>query len=95
MYESVFEEVEIETKYEGYIKKAYKEKDKLRKLEEKKIPNDLDYNKIKNLSSESRQKLLNIKPLTLGQASRISGVNPVDISIIAIYLKKEYANDNK
>ena len=94
-YESVFEEVEIEIKYEGYIKKAYKEKDKLRKLEEKKIPNDLDYNKIKNLSSESRQKLLNIKPLTLGQASRISGVNPVDISIIAIYLKKEYANDNK
>ena len=93
-YESIFEEVEIEIKYDGYIKKAYKEREKLRKLEEKKIPNDLDYNKIKNLSSESRQKLINIKPLTLGQASRISGVNPVDISIIAIYLKKEYANDN-
>ena len=94
-YKSVFEEVEIEVKYEGYIKKAYKEKDKLRKLEEKKIPSDIDYNNIKNLSSESRQKLINVKPLTLGQASRISGVNPVDISIIAIYLKKEYPNDNK
>ena len=93
-YVSVFEEAEIEIKYEGYINKAYKEKDKLIKLEKKTIPKDLNYDLIKNLSSESRQKLKQVNPLTLGQASRISGVNPVDISILAIYLKKEYANEN-
>ena len=93
-YNDVLEEVEIETKYEGYIKKSYKEKEKLLKLEKKQIPSDIDYDLIKNLSSESRQKLKKVNPLTLGQASRISGVNPVDISILAIYLKKEYANDN-
>ncbi|MBQ9834398.1 MAG: tRNA uridine-5-carboxymethylaminomethyl(34) synthesis enzyme MnmG [Bacilli bacterium] len=93
-YTSVFEEVEIEIKYEGYINKAYKEKDKLIKLEKKTIPKDLNYDLIKNLSSESRQKLKQVNPLTLGQASRISGVNPVDISILAIYLKKEYAHEN-
>ena len=93
-YNDVLEEVEIETKYEGYIKKSYKEKEKLLKLEKKQIPSDINYDLIKNLSSESRQKLKKVNPLTLGQASRISGVNPVDISILAIYLKKEYANDN-
>ncbi len=93
-YQSVFDEVEIETKYDGYIKKAYKEKEKLLKQEKKKIPNDINYDAIKNLSSESRQKLKKVNPLTLGQASRISGVNPVDISILAIYLKKEYPNEN-
>ena len=92
-YKSVFDEVEIEVKYEGYIKKAFKEKEKLLKLEKKKIPRDINYDSIKNLSSESRQKLKLVNPLTLGQASRISGVNPVDISIIAIYLKKEYSNE--
>ncbi len=92
-YKSVFDEVEIEVKYAGYIKKAFKEKEKLLKLEKKKIPRDINYDSIKNLSSESRQKLKLVNPLTLGQASRISGVNPVDISIIAIYLKKEYPNE--
>ena len=92
-YKSVFDEVEIEVKYAGYIKKAFKEKEKLLKLEKKKIPRDINYDSIKNLSSESRQKLKLVNPLTLGQASRISGVNPVDISIIAIYLKKEYSNE--
>ena len=92
-YSSVFDEVEIEIKYDGYIKKAYKEKDKLLKLEKKKIPENINYDLIKNLSSESRQKLKKVNPLTLGQASRISGVNPVDISILAIYLKKEYPNE--
>ena len=89
-YKSVFEDVEIEVKYEGYIKKAYKESEKLRKTEEKKIPSDIDYDDIKNLANEARQKLKEIRPLTLSQASRISGVNPVDISILSIYLKKEY-----
>ena len=92
-YQTVFDEVEIEIKYDGYIKKAYKEKDRLLKLEKKKIPEDINYDLIKNLSSESRQKLKKVNPLTLGQASRISGVNPVDISILAIYLKKEYPNE--
>ena len=58
-------------------------------LENKKIPEDIDYGKVQNLASEARQKLEEIKPLTLGQASRISGVNPSDISILSIYLKKE------
>ena len=89
-YESVYEDVEIEIKYEGYIKKAYKESEKLRKAEEKQIPVDIDYDKVSNLANEARQKLKDIRPLTLSQASRISGVNPVDISILAIYLKKEY-----
>jgi tRNA uridine 5-carboxymethylaminomethyl modification enzyme len=84
------EEVYIETKYSGYIKKELKEVEKLKKLEEKKIPMDLDYDKVRNLASEARQKLKEIRPLTLGQASRISGVNPVDISLLGIYLKKEY-----
>ena len=84
------EEVYIEIKYSGYIKKELKEVEKLKKLEEKKIPADLDYDKVRNLASEARQKLKEIRPLTLGQASRISGVNPVDISLLGIYLKKEY-----
>ena len=86
----VLEQVEIELKYSGYIKKAYKEAEKLLKIEEKEIPEDIDYNKIKNLASEAKQKLNNIKPKTIAQASRISGVNPSDITILAIYLKKEY-----
>ena len=89
-YDSVYEDVEIEIKYEGYIKKAYKESEKLRKAEEKQIPEDIDYDKVSNLANEARQKLKDIRPNTLSQASRISGVNPVDISILAIYLKKEY-----
>ena len=89
----VQEEVEIQIKYEGYIAKTYKEVDKMLKLEAKKIPEDLDYDKVKNLATEARQKLKLVRPLSIGQASRISGVNPADISILAIYLKKEYNND--
>lgn len=89
----ILEQVEIEVKYEGYIKKAYKEAEKTRKLEEKLIPNDIDYSKVKNLASEARQKLEKIRPISIGQAARISGVNPVDISILAVYLKKEYGKN--
>jgi len=88
--DEVKEQVEIELKYSGYINKAYKEAEKLQKIEEKEIPDDIDYNKIKNLASEARQKLNNIRPKTIAQASRISGVNPVDITILAIYLKRKY-----
>ena len=85
----VLNTVEISVKYEGYIAKANHEAEKMLQLENKKIPEDIDYGKVQNLASEARQKLEEIKPLTLGQASRISGVNPSDISILSIYLKKE------
>ena len=87
------EELEIQIKYEGYIKKTYKEVEKMKKLEEKMIPKDIDYQKIKNLASEARQKLEKIRPISVGQAARISGVNPSDIAILSVYLKKEYSKD--
>lgn len=91
--EDVKEQVEINIKYEGYIKKALKEAEKMLSLEEKKIPENIDYNKIPNLASEARQKLTEISPSTIGQASRISGVNPADISILMVYLKRREQND--
>ena len=86
--EEVLEQVEINIKYEGYIKKALKEADKLKQMEDVKIPEDLDYKIVPNLASEARQKLDKVKPITLGQASRISGVNPSDIAILSVYLKR-------
>ena len=86
--------VEIQVKYEGYISKTEKEVEKLLKLENKKIPEDIDYDKVNNLASEARQKLKQVRPLTIAQATRISGVNPADISILTVYLKKEYANQD-
>lgn len=83
----VLEQVEIMIKYEGYIKKATREAEKMERLEHKLIPEDIDYLKIGNISSESREKLNKIRPLTVGQASRISGVNPADISILLIYIE--------
>ena len=91
--EEIKEQLEIYLKYEGYIKKAYKEADKLLKLEKKQIPEDIDYSKIKNIASEARQKLDEVRPKTIAQAIRISGVNPTDISILSVYLKKEYNKD--
>ncbi len=88
--DDIIEQVELNIKYEGYIKKAEKEAQKLINLENKKIPDDIDYNKITNLASEARQKLNEIRPTSIGQAIRISGVNPADISILSVYLKKEY-----
>ncbi len=81
------EQVEIKIKYEGYIQKAYREAEKVSRLEDKRIPETIDYHLIKNISSESREKLMKIKPKTLGQASRISGVNPADISVLLVYLE--------
>ena len=86
----VQEQVEINTKYEGYIKKSLKEAEKMLALEEKQIPADIDYSKVPNLASEARQKLTEIAPTTIGQASRISGVNPADISILMVYLRRGY-----
>ena len=67
----------------------------MNELENKKIPENIDYKKIKNLASEAKQKLEQVRPTSLAQALRISGVNPSDISVIMVYLKKEYNNDNK
>ena len=89
--EEVLEQVEIATKYEGYIAKTYKEVAKLLKLESKQIPKDINYDLITNLATEARQKLKKIKPETIAQAIRISGVNPSDIAILTVYLRKEYA----
>ncbi len=86
----VKEEVEIIVKYEGYIKKANKEAEKMLSLESKGIPEDIDYDDVLNLASEAREKLKDIRPLSLGQASRISGVNPADISILMVYLRRKY-----
>lgn len=86
--EEVLMQAEIQIKYEGYIKKALKEVERLKQLEDIKIPKDIDYLKISNLASEARQKLLKILPTTLGQASRISGVNPSDIAVLSVYLKR-------
>ena len=88
--DEVIEEVEIQIKYEGYIRKVLREAEKMLKNEEKQIPEDLDYDKVPNLASEARQKLKKIKPLTVAQAVRISGVNPSDISILLVYLRKFY-----
>ena len=87
------EQLEIKLKYDGYIKKAYKEAEKMLKLEKKQIPSDIDYNKIKNIASEAKQKLNEVRPTTIAQAIRSSGVNPSDISILSVYLKKEYGKN--
>jgi len=86
----VEEQLEIEIKYEGYISKVEREAEKMLKNEEKQIPKDIDYSKIANLASEARQKLEKIRPNSIGQALRISGVNPSDISILMVYLRKNY-----
>ena len=90
----VIEQVEISIKYEGYIKKALKEAEKMVDLDNKKIPKDINYDKIHNLASEAKQKLKEVKPTSIGQALRISGVNPADISILMVYIKKEYFYEN-
>ena len=85
-----WQQAEICVKYEGYIKKALDEANKMVDLDNKKIPEDIDYDKIHNLASEAKQKLKQIKPTSIGQALRISGVNPADISLLMVYIKKEY-----
>jgi tRNA uridine 5-carboxymethylaminomethyl modification enzyme len=86
--ESIAHKVEIEIKYEGYIQRQLNEVKKFKNLEKVKIPQDFDYTNIHGLSNELKEKLLLIKPISLGQASRISGITPAAISIIMIYLKK-------
>ncbi|CDZ99260.1 tRNA uridine 5-carboxymethylaminomethyl modification enzyme MnmG [Metalysinibacillus saudimassiliensis] len=86
--EEVKEQIEIQLKYEGYISKALNEVEKLHKMEGKKIPENIDYDAISGLATEAKQQLKEVMPLTLAQASRISGVNPADISILLVYLEQ-------
>ena len=81
------EEVEIQVKYEGYIKMQEQQVEKFKKLEEKLLPEDIDYEKMEGISLEARQKLQKFRPRSIGQASRISGVSPADISVLLIYLQ--------
>ena len=85
--QDIMEQVEIHIKYEGYIEKSLQQVERLKKMEDKKIPEDIDYDAISGLATEARQKLKKIHPLSLAQASRISGVNPADISILLVYLE--------
>ncbi|ASS73557.1 tRNA uridine-5-carboxymethylaminomethyl(34) synthesis enzyme MnmG [Tumebacillus algifaecis] len=87
LHPEVREQVEIQTKYAGYIDKSYQQIEKQKKLEIKLIPDDIDYSVVKGLSTESREKMSKIRPRSIGQASRISGVNPADISILMVYLE--------
>lgn len=89
----VIEQVEIFIKYEGYIKKEEKEVLRMQEMENIKIPSDIDYDKVINIASEAKDKLKKVMPESLGQASRISGVNPSDIAMLSVYLKKEKRNE--
>ena len=84
--DDVKEQVEIQIKYDGYIRRQLMQVEKAQKMEEKKLPADIDYNEITGLRIEARQKLDKVKPASIGQASRIAGVTPADVSVLLIYL---------
>lgn len=86
--EEIKEQIEIQLKYEGYIQKALQQVEKLRKMEDKKIPENIDYDAISGIATEARMKLKDVRPLSIAQASRISGVNPADISILLVYIEQ-------
>ncbi|AYF09413.1 tRNA uridine-5-carboxymethylaminomethyl(34) synthesis enzyme MnmG [Bacillus mobilis] len=86
--DEVTEQVEIQIKYEGYIEKSLQQVERMKKMENKKIPVDIDYDAISSIASEARQKLKDVRPLSMGQASRISGVNPADVSILLVYIEQ-------
>lgn len=88
--EDVIEQVEIEIKYEGYIERQMKQVEQFKKMEKKLIPSDLDYQDVSSLRLEARQKLSAYRPVSVGQASRISGVSPADISVLLIYMEQKY-----
>jgi tRNA uridine 5-carboxymethylaminomethyl modification enzyme len=87
-YDAIAEQVEISIKYEGYIKRQLIQVEQFKKLEKRRLPEGLDYSGIHGLSLEARQKLAKIKPDSVGQASRISGVSPADISVLLVYLEQ-------
>ena len=81
------EEVEIQVKYKGYIERQLKQVEQFQKEEARALPSDIDYNAITGLRLEARQKLSEIKPLNIGQASRVSGVSPADVAVLMVYLE--------
>lgn len=85
--EDIIEQININIKYDGYIKRQLKQVEQFKKIEKKKIPADIDYDDIRNLRLEARQKLSKFKPVSVGQASRISGVSPADVSVLLVYLE--------
>ncbi len=90
----IMQQIEIEIKYAGYIKRALSQVSRFKKLEERKIPEDLNYDLIRGLRRESQEKLKNTRPISLGQASRISGISPADISVLLVYLEQKYRREN-
>lgn len=86
--DDIKEQIEIQLKYEGYIQKALQQVEKMKKLENKKIPENIDYDAISSLATEARMKLKSVRPLSIAQASRISGVNPADVSILLVYIEQ-------
>ena len=86
---SVIEQVEIEIKYEGYIERQLRQVEQFKKMEKKHIPDDIDYDDVSSLRLEARQKLKSFHPVSVGQASRISGVSPADISVLLVYLEQK------
>ena len=88
--EEVREQVNINVKYDGYITRQMKQVDQFKKLEKKRIPADIDYRDVHSLRKEAVQKLNLVKPVSIGQASRISGVSPADISVLLVYLEQMY-----
>jgi tRNA uridine 5-carboxymethylaminomethyl modification enzyme len=88
----VAEQIAISKKYEGYIKRQLEQIERFKKLEDKKIPEDLDFGKLLGLSTEARDKLSRLRPVSIGQAARIAGVSPADISVLLIYLEAHRRN---
>ncbi|MGG1659148.1 tRNA uridine-5-carboxymethylaminomethyl(34) synthesis enzyme MnmG [Brevibacillus sp. NRS-1366] len=86
--EDVIEQVEIQIKYDGYIRKSLQQVERMKKMEERRIPDNIDYHKISGMSKESRENMTRIRPLNIGQAARISGVTPADISVLMVYLEQ-------
>ncbi|MGG1594245.1 tRNA uridine-5-carboxymethylaminomethyl(34) synthesis enzyme MnmG [Terribacillus saccharophilus] len=84
----VKEQVEIQTKYEGYIKKSMQQVERMKRMEDKKIPDTINYDDVSGLATEAREKLKKVRPLSVGQASRISGVNPADVSILLVFIEQ-------
>jgi tRNA uridine 5-carboxymethylaminomethyl modification enzyme len=87
LFNEVIEQIEIELKYEGYIKRQKEEIEKFDRFDSLQVPQGIDYHKVKSLSSEGREKLIKVQPVSIGQASRISGVTPADISVLMVYLR--------
>ncbi|WP_283625332.1 tRNA uridine-5-carboxymethylaminomethyl(34) synthesis enzyme MnmG [Clostridium butyricum] len=92
--DDIGEQINVLTKYEGYIQSQMEQVSQFRKFEKKLLPKDIDYNAVSGLRTEAVQKLSNIKPISIGQASRISGVSPADISVLLIYLEHQYGKQS-